>query len=87
MQYLLTEDEYKEVLALREHCKKRHLSISDKKLGVLCVTIADTMPVKWPWGPGKETPMPWGCITTHEDWHCDECPVREICPLPHDYSQ
>ncbi len=31
-------------------------------------------------------PEPWTCIHSHEgfrgEWHCDQCPVTEICPEP-----
>lgn len=82
MQYILSEAEYQEILELRS----RKLSISHAKLGSLCTKIADTMPVTWTWGPGKETPRPWGCIKTHDDWYCDQCPVSSICPLDKTYS-
>jgi len=87
MQYILNEAEYQEILELRSRTQSRLGRLSEKKLGELCVQIATTMPVKWSWGPGKDKPMPWGCITVNEDWHCDECPVRDICPLDHDYSK
>ena len=50
MQYLLTAEEYKEVVELKHQiCCSRVNRLSEKKLGELCVKIADTMPVKWVW--------------------------------------
>ena len=80
MQYILTQEEYD---ALRNNVRVKSLAQTEK-MQQLCTKIADTMPIRWTWGPGKETPTPWGCIITLEkegqEWYCDECPVREICP-------
>jgi hypothetical protein len=85
MMYVLTSEEYADLLAAKE----TKLKLSGDRLQRLCTKIAETMPVKWSWGPGKTTPQPWTCILTkgNEDWHCDECPVQSICPGPKSYSQ
>lgn len=77
MQYILTEDEYKELSSKKSW--KTGLNVSEKRLQELCTKIANEMPVKWGWG-GPE-PKPWGCILTEDDeWYCDKCPVQDICP-------
>jgi hypothetical protein len=75
MQYILSEEEY-EALQSKQ---TEQLQLNNKKLQALCTKIANEMPVKWGWG-GPD-PKPWGCKLTDEDeWHCDKCPVSEICP-------
>jgi len=71
MQYILSEDEYKDLLEKRQ----TEIKLSTKKLQVLCTKIADTMPVNWGWGNhgGREDPKPWGCILSiKEEWYCDQ---------------
>mgnify|MGYP003333244324 FL=1 len=76
MQYILTEEEYKELQKKRKH----EIQLSRSKLQTLCTTIANEMPVKWGWSKDEEA-KPWGCIlTTEEEWYCDSCPVTDICP-------
>lgn len=78
MQYILTYDEYNELVR-----KKKVLEDQDKEeLQKLCTQIADTMPIKF-WG--REEATPWGCMITvwkENRWehYCDECPVKKICP-------
>jgi endonuclease III len=77
MQYILSEEEY---TALKAAAQAR-LKLNTKNLQGLCTKIADTMPIRWTWGDGKENPKPWGCILTKKnEWYCDQCPVQEICP-------
>ncbi len=86
MQYILTEEEYKE-LNKKANSKVFELGyLNKKKLGVLCQKIADTMPIDDGW---KEKEAPWGCIHSVKDceWYCDKCPVQEICPLSQHFSQ
>jgi hypothetical protein len=79
MQYILTEQEYKDLKTIQTTAKLENT----KKLQTLCSLIADKMPVDWTWGePGEK---PWGCILTRDkvyEWYCDQCPVRDICPYP-----
>lgn len=85
MQFILTEEEYETLKLEADRGKK--LPAYDELLE-LCVKISDAMPIDT-WA-GKQ--KPWGCIITarkqgHE-WHCDECPVADICPYPHkDWSK
>jgi hypothetical protein len=83
MQYILTQEEYDELLARKRH----HIELKTAKLQELCTKIADEMPVKWGWG-GPD-PKPWGCILSADcGWYCDQCPVQEICPCDtKDWSQ
>lgn len=80
MQYILTQQEYDELLERKQH----HIKLERSNLQALCTQIANEMPVKW--GRGAE---PWGCILTEEnEWYCDKCPVQEICPSDRkDWSQ
>lgn len=103
MQYILTEDEYKQLKAAADlgHRFKglTTVNMTTKQLQALCTKIADTMPVKWGW-PGMPNPEPWGCLITKqkeaeaqgnndpEVWYCDTCPVQRLCPHPYKtYSQ
>lgn len=80
MQYIFTEEEF----AAIKNRQTYEIQLSKKKLQKLCTEIADTMPIKWTWGSGKENPKPWGCIITQaakgQEWYCDDCPVQSICP-------
>lgn len=89
MQYVLSQAEYDELKAK----KTVDFKMKTDKLQKLCTKIADTMPVKWGWGPpyhdvdgisvSQDIPKPWGCVlSTHREWYCDTCPVTEICPYP-----
>lgn len=92
MQYILTEEEYKELKAAQE----LNVMVNKKKLQRLCTKIANTMPIFY-WNK-KEAEI-WGCIHNEEiesdKWedvtkpgkevmysseYCDECPVQDICP-------
>lgn len=78
MQYILTQEEFD-----AWNQKSKQITLTAKKnMQELCTKIANTMPITWSWGVGKNTPTPCGCIHSEEDWYCDECPVREICPEP-----
>lgn len=77
MQYLLTEDEHKELM--REVKTWRALRFSMEDLQKFCTIVADRMPVKVPWSDAER---PWGCIITKNDGYCDQCPAKMICPHP-----
>jgi len=81
MQYILNEEEMEEIRQLR--AKMKSLPSVDK-LQKMCTKIADEWPTFTGWD-GKGEAEPWGCIITaeadNEEWHCDKCPVRTICPL------
>lgn len=85
MKYILSQEEFDKLTGELEV----KLRLKTEKLQKLCTQIADEMPIKWTWGPGKESPRPWGCIHSEggENWHCDECPVTSICPSPKSWSQ
>lgn len=73
MQYILTEKEYKDL-----YTSIHKAEIGNKELILqLCIEVCDLKPVLF-WG-NKEA-MPWGCIHSNDDWYCDECPVKEVCP-------
>lgn len=74
MQYILTQEELN---ALNERARRGEKAPNKKKLQALCTLVADNIPVKGGWMDGKV----WGCIlSTKEEWYCDECPAREVCP-------
>ena len=76
MQYLLTQEEYSDLLSKIEE-KKRFPS--EKELQKFATMIANEVPVKSGWDKGKV----WGCIKTVEyEWYCDDCPAQKICPYP-----
>lgn len=78
MQYILSEEEYKE---LQRQAKRPQLvTISKAKLQTLCTKIANEMPISVSWNKPRP-PEPWGCILTQDyEYYCDECPVQTICP-------
>ena len=76
MQYLLTQDEYDELVARAQTAEQQAEAI----LFNLCKEVADHKPVVWGWSRHEE-PKPWGCIESRPgEWHCDSCPVRNVCP-------
>jgi hypothetical protein len=78
MQYILSEEEYKELH--RQANRPQLVTISKTKLQALCIKIADEMPIPIPWDR-TAPPEAWGCILTHKgEWYCDQCPVQTICP-------
>lgn len=81
MQYLLTEEEYKELTNIN----KRRTEITKDQLQDLCTRIAKYEPITVPWRRNDAQPEPWGCILDEEEspGYCDECPVRELCPYPY----
>ena len=92
MQYILSEDEYKQLKAAASLGSRFHdktaVPLTSKQLQQLCTEIADTMPIKWSWdNQNVPNPKPWGCIITEEnsghEWYCDECPVLKLCPHQH----
>lgn len=73
MQYLLTQDEYKELV----DCSKKITAREEKKLQEFCTFVADNLILDSGWKKGET----WGCILSEEDeWYCDDCPAREVCP-------
>lgn len=87
--YILTQEE----LDALQKQQEATLKLSKDKLQELCTQIADTMPIKY-WG--RQDAEPWRCILTvkkewegdFDEWYCDECPVRSICPnTSKQYSQ
>ena len=93
MQYILSQEEYTELLTKINQAQSinSHIRLTKKQLGQLCMKIADTMPVKWE-GWNKDHPVePWGCWHSlkkeNQEWYCDNCPVQKICPLDQTYSQ
>lgn len=81
MQYILSEEEYQQL-------KQAPLLIQQEKEKVimeLCRRVANSENVKVSWRKYDESkgivPEPWGCIHDQEnEWYCDQCPVRKICP-------
>lgn len=72
MMYLLTQEEFDAL-----QVKKRDAdSEATKILQDLCTRVADNEILTSGWRKGH----PWGCILTHTDWYCDDCPVQNVCP-------
>jgi hypothetical protein len=72
MMYILTQEEFDDL-----QVKKREADAEKTKiLQDLCTRVADNEILTKGWKKGH----PWGCILTHADWYCDDCPVRKVCP-------
>lgn len=86
MQYILSEDEYKELVEYKRRCL-----IVDKLIGkdlhglqTLCEMVANHVPVEDGWYKGKS----WGCIhTVGDEWYCDDCPAKKMCPSGKNWSK
>lgn len=73
MQYLLTEEEYRELK------RKADGKEEESRLQVLCTFVANRLQVPG-WGAQNQ---PWGCIlSTTREHVCDHCPVQDYCPYP-----
>ena len=75
MQYILTEAELHHL----KHAADERLITKDQTILDLCQRVADNEPVTVEW-LGEGEPTPWGCVRSRKNWHCDHCPVKEICP-------
>lgn len=75
MQFLLTEEEYQDLINLNEKLKED----MRETLQDLCSKVADNMPVIF-WG--NKEPKIWGCWKTGMPHmtYCDACPVKKVCP-------
>lgn len=83
MQYILSQEEYENLLSRKETDDKK----TKQKIQDLCMMVANCMPVD---GLGRNgEAKPWGCILCCKVSHvCDMCPVEELCPYEHKrYSQ
>ena len=86
MQYILNEDEYKQLVAAAN--KKPLVRLSTEGLQTLCTKICNEMPVVWEGWLKERPPSPWGCKLTNEnEWYCDNCPVQTICPTGKSWSK
>lgn len=72
MQHILTEEEYKELVAAAKGTQLKSTILA------LCRQVATYKPVIY-WG--NEKAAPWGCILNNGSKRCcDECPVQDVCP-------
>ena len=76
MQYILSQEEFDALVEKSERDEKKYQADLQK----LCTLCADNIPISGEWGVWKDTPTPWGCILTDDDWYCDKCPVQDMCP-------
>lgn len=92
MQYLLTEEEYRDL----QDGIRREQDRLQEILGDLCKRVACNEPLDLkaqPWDNADWIAglngKPWGCIYVkeHDSGYCDKCPVQNVCPLPKDYSK
>lgn len=81
MQYILTADEYAELLNKADRTEV----IEQEKVLDLCQMVAKYKPVTVIWRGENAEPEPWGCIMDEESdpGYCDECPVQDWCPYEH----
>jgi hypothetical protein len=83
MQYILSEEEmaeHKKVVSELKRLQGQLPTLS--KLQEFATMVANKLPVESGWYKGKV----WGCILTkpkNDEWYCDDCPAREICPHPY----
>lgn len=77
MQYILSEQEYKELVNARKNAQNDARADLQK----VCTLAAKHTPVTVSW-MSKNEPEPWGCILDEESdpGYCDHCPVMHICP-------
>lgn len=71
MQYILTQEELDQLKAESANAIRKVTA----DLQTACTMIADRVPIK----------DPWGCILTQtavDEWYCDHCPARKLCPHP-----
>lgn len=81
MQYILSQEEYDELVAK----SKKLTDKAAEDLQKACTFIADNVPVKY-WG--NDEARIWGCIHTKDhEWYCDECPAEEMCPSRKSWSK
>ena len=74
MQYILTQEEYDNLL----NKGKEREQMNNDDLQKLCTMVADHMPIRFNDG---EPMKPWGCgINKGFIWICDGCPVKKLCP-------
>ena len=77
MQYLLTKEEYDQLVA--RGIQKTQADI--KILQDLCSKVADYMPTQKSWDWKEGYPLePYKCILTSNNEYCDRCPVQDVCP-------
>ena len=77
MKYLLSEEEYQDLIRVKEYHEKAYTDALQK----FCTLAAEHIPITRKWNKEAE-PTPWGCILSEENdsWYCDACPVQNICP-------
>ena len=88
MQYILSEDEYRELV---DAPKKVRAELTET-IQDLCTRVCEHEPVPYHWGPGKPPKdvriQPWGCLLNINGHTCDLCPVQGVCPHhPKEWSQ
>lgn len=78
MQYILTQEELDALHNRIDSAKQENRMI----MQALCTQICDLKPIKF-WD--NEDARPWECIHSLKDdeWYCDECPVKDMCPETH----
>jgi hypothetical protein len=84
MQYILSEEEYKNLLNKEKELKEKYKEI----INSLCRDVANHKPTFTGWDKKNPTePKPWGCYHYKHYWHCDECSVQKVCMMEKSYSQ
>lgn len=80
MQYLLTPEEYKNLIEAKKLAEMKVAA----DMQTLCTEVANLKPITRPWENEHALQRPWGCILTlPSPKYCDECPVKKVCPHPH----
>lgn len=85
MQYILTSEEYEELLRKGRMVEGTTQAIINE----LCMRVAENEPVDIVWG-GKTHTQAWGCRHSTKNKkcdYCDQCPSQEMCKLPKNWSK
>lgn len=81
MQFLLSEEEYREI----HRTKVQRTEEQKAELQTLCTLAAQHIPIVCKWDVSGKTHI-WGCILGPEiqsPGYCDDCPARGVCPYEH----
>lgn len=88
MQYILTEEEYKNLISTKEEAIEKRTKKYKKELQEVCTLAAinTLLPDNWISNYGEI--RSWGCILEPQDSgmnieYCDDCPSQKVCPNPH----
>lgn len=88
MQYVLTEQEYADLVRVKDNFKRGE----EKKLQRVCTLAAVNTPLPDCWISNHGEIRSWGCILEDEESdsyieYCDDCPSQGACPAIKSWSK